>query len=92
VRGIVSGLVLSCTRLDSADQPITEVTVCAWTRLIEVDGEWLSIEAFLAHRLGITVTHGVHPSVIADLLDGKEAMMLVPVLPVVMAEVELPGE
>lgn len=35
------------------------VTICAWSKLIEFEGEWLSIEEYLSHRLHARVTHGI---------------------------------
>ena len=35
------------------------VRMCAWTNRLELDGEWLEIEAFLNRRFGVTVTHGI---------------------------------
>ena len=33
--------------------------VCAWTKRIEVDGRWLSIEEFLSKHLHLQLTHGM---------------------------------
>jgi PAS domain S-box-containing protein len=33
--------------------------VCAWTKRIEVDGRWISIEEFLSHYLHLQLTHGM---------------------------------
>lgn len=35
------------------------VTICAWSKLIEFEGEWLSIEEYLSRRLDARVTHGI---------------------------------
>ena len=37
------------------------ITVSAWSRKIQVDGEWVSFEEFLTERLGVTITHGIDP-------------------------------
>ncbi len=37
------------------------ITVSAWSRRIQVDGEWVSFEEFLVDKLGISVTHGIDP-------------------------------
>jgi hypothetical protein len=37
------------------------ITVSAWSRKIQVDGEWLSFEEFLTDRLGLSITHGIDP-------------------------------
>jgi hypothetical protein len=33
--------------------------MCAWTRWLELDGEWLSVEHYLERRFGIEVSHGI---------------------------------
>ena len=33
--------------------------VCAWTKRIEVDGRWVSIEEFLSQHLQLKLTHGM---------------------------------
>ena len=35
------------------------VTICAWSKLIEYEGEWLSVEEYLSRRLNAQVTHGI---------------------------------
>jgi GAF domain-containing protein len=35
------------------------VRMCAWTKRLELDGEWLEIEAYLKRRFGLDVTHGI---------------------------------
>jgi hypothetical protein len=37
----------------------TPLTVCAWTKRVKYEGEWMSIEAFLLRRFGIVVSHGI---------------------------------
>lgn len=37
------------------------ITVSAWSRKIQVDGEWVSFEEFLTDTLGVTITHGIDP-------------------------------
>jgi methyl-accepting chemotaxis protein len=37
------------------------VTMCAWSKAIELDGEWMSFEAYMARRFGIAITHGISP-------------------------------
>lgn len=50
---------------DKEDQPSKSpeefITICAWTKRIRVDGEWISFEEFLSNQLGKKVTHGIHP-------------------------------
>ena len=37
------------------------VTVSAWSRKIQIDGEWVSFERFLVETLGVSITHGIDP-------------------------------
>jgi hypothetical protein len=42
-------------------KPLETIRMCFITNRIEVDGEWLSFEAFLQKRYGLEVTHGLCP-------------------------------
>ena len=35
------------------------IKVCAWTKRIEVDGRWISVDDFLRDHLGLKLTHGI---------------------------------
>ena len=35
------------------------LTMCAWTRQIKVNEEWISIEEYLRKHVGLQVTHGI---------------------------------
>jgi CHASE3 domain sensor protein len=35
------------------------VRICAWSKLIEYEGQWLSVEEYLSRRLHAHVTHGI---------------------------------
>jgi len=37
------------------------VTVCAWSKTIEHQGEWLSFEDYLEKRFGFNISHGISP-------------------------------
>lgn len=37
------------------------VTICSWSKSVELDGEWLTFEEYLSKRFGITATHGICP-------------------------------
>lgn len=47
------------------------VTVCAWTKRIRLDGTWYSFEDFLEKKLGLDVTHGIHPEAFAKVLKNQ---------------------
>ena len=38
------------------------ITMCAWSRSVEFEGEWLTFEEYLRRRFGIQVSHGMSPS------------------------------
>lgn len=44
------------------------VTVCAWTRKVMVNGDWLTFEEFLTRELGYSVTHGIHPDAMHQII------------------------
>ncbi len=44
------------------------VTVCAWTKKIKLDNEWVSFEEFLGRQLGLSVSHGINPDVADEML------------------------
>jgi len=35
------------------------ITICAWSRLIELEGEWLTVEEYLMRRFHARITHGI---------------------------------
>lgn len=51
------------------DQPDKLVRVCAWTKRLELDGEWLDVETYLQRRFGIQVTHGISGAALAEQRD-----------------------
>ena len=36
--------------------------VCAWSKTVEYQGEWITFEAYLSRRFGIDSTHGISPA------------------------------
>lgn len=38
------------------------VTVCAWSRTVEYEGEWLSFEQYLRRRFHLDTSHGLSPA------------------------------
>jgi len=38
------------------------VKMCAWTRTVEYQGEWISFEEYLQRRFNIETTHGMSPA------------------------------
>ena len=48
------------------------ITVSAWSRKIQVDGEWVSFEEFLVDKLGVSITHGIDPEAAQRLLGEME--------------------
>jgi len=35
------------------------IKICAWSKLIEYEGEWMSIEDYLTRRFNVQITHGM---------------------------------
>jgi hypothetical protein len=40
----------------------TLVTVCAWSRTVEYEGEWISFEKYLLKRFNVNTSHGISPA------------------------------
>lgn len=38
------------------------VTMCAWSRTVEYNGEWLSFEQYLLKRFDVNTSHGISPA------------------------------
>lgn len=38
------------------------VTVCAWSRTVEYEGEWISFEDYLKRRFDLDTSHGISPA------------------------------
>lgn len=38
------------------------VTVCAWSRTVEYEGEWISFEKYLLKRFNVNTSHGISPA------------------------------
>lgn len=43
------------------------VTLCAWSKAVNYQGEWLSFEEYLRRRFGLSATHGISPAALAEL-------------------------
>ena len=37
------------------------ITICAWSRTVEFQGEWISFEQYLLRRFNINASHGISP-------------------------------
>jgi GAF domain-containing protein len=44
------------------------VRMCAWTKRLELDGEWVDIETYLKRRFGLSVTHAISDEAKAEQL------------------------
>ena len=38
------------------------VTMCAWSRTVEYEGEWISFEQYLKKRFNLETSHGISPA------------------------------
>jgi len=45
------------------------VTLCAWSKTVEYQGEWISFEEYLKRRFSLMVTHGISPAEMAKMLE-----------------------
>lgn len=43
------------------------VTLCAWTRSVEFEGEWISFEEYLQRKFDISTTHSISPNALSQL-------------------------
>jgi CHASE3 domain sensor protein len=43
------------------------VTLCAWTRSVEYDGEWISFEEYLRRKFNLSATHGISPDALSQI-------------------------
>lgn len=50
---VILSLTMDILRLEK------QVKICAWTKKINVEGRWLTIEEFLTEKLNLDVTHGI---------------------------------
>ena len=46
----------------------TFATMCAWSRTVELDGQWVTFEEYLSRRFNVKVSHGIAPREMAALL------------------------
>ncbi|MBC2768341.1 GAF domain-containing protein [Pusillimonas minor] len=49
-------------RLNNGNVDPEFVTLCAWTRTVWFEGEWMDVETYLARRYGVVVSHGMSPA------------------------------
>lgn len=49
------------------------VTVCAWSRTVEYEGEWLSFEKYLLRRFGLNTSHGIAPEAAEKVFGPRDA-------------------
>ncbi|HST06957.1 MAG TPA: CHASE3 domain-containing protein [Gemmatimonadaceae bacterium] len=48
------------------------VTLCAWTRSVEYDGEWISFEEYLRRKFHVSATHGISPDALSQIEVGLD--------------------
>jgi len=48
------------------------VTLCAWTRSVEYEGEWISFEEYLRRKFKVSTTHGISPDALSQIEVGLE--------------------
>lgn len=65
--GEIAGLRREGSHPPHADLPRETVRMCAWTKRLFHNGQWMSIEAFLRSRYGVEITHGMSDDVLSRL-------------------------
>ncbi len=60
------------TSEDRSKHDAEMVTVCAWTKKVRFDGEWVGVESYLKRRYGVLTSHGMSPDAV-ELIDGELA-------------------
>ena len=61
------------------------VTLCAWTRSVEYEGEWISFEEYLRRKFDVSTTHGISPEALTQIqvgLDEDKDEKIVPIEPI----------
>jgi len=61
------------------------VTLCAWTRSVEYEGEWISFEEYLRRKFQVSTTHGISPEALSQIqvgLDEDKDDKIVPIEPI----------
>lgn len=61
------------------------VTLCAWTRSVEYEGEWISFEEYLRRKFQVSTTHGISPEALTQIqvgLDEEKDEKIVPIEPI----------
>jgi hypothetical protein len=48
------------------------VTLCAWTRSVEYEGEWISFEEYLRRKFDISSTFGMSPDALSQIQVGLD--------------------
>ncbi|HEX9309434.1 MAG TPA: CHASE3 domain-containing protein [Gemmatimonadaceae bacterium] len=48
------------------------VTLCAWSRSVEYEGQWVSFEEYLRRKFNISSTHGISPDALSQIEVGLE--------------------
>lgn len=57
---------------ESPEPEVELVTLCAWTRTVRFQGEWVSVETYLEQRFGVITSHGISPAGEAMLFTGED--------------------
>ena len=57
------------------------VTLCAVTRSVEYEGEWISFEEYLRRKFNISATHGMSPEALSELFGEEPHKPVTPIEP-----------
>ncbi len=70
IGGMAVGLVIGAFVLVRLNQAQRLVTVCAGSKTVEYNGEWISYDEYLRRRFHVDITHAISPEEYARLMDG----------------------
>lgn len=46
--------------------------VCAWTKRIKIEGQWMTLDQFLQEHLHVKISHGISPEALSELIKQNE--------------------
>lgn len=64
VLGLIAYFVTRTSRqaIELKQKVDTLVTICAWSRTVKYENQWISFEEYLSRRFGIHTSHGISPA------------------------------
>ena len=69
ITGTIAGLIVVAILGARLRRVRTLVTVCAWSKTVKYEGEWISYDEYLRRRFKVDITHTISPAEYAKLMD-----------------------